>query len=269
MTSTAPDPPPAGPAARASGSTDPHAVLRRIRGLLDQAEGTSYPSEAEAFAAKAAELMARHHVDVAMLDRSRPGRGGGVVEVDIELGRGQYVRARLELLTRVAAAYDCRVLTSSAPGGRLGHVIGHVADVDQVSLMYTSLLVQATRAAAAEPMPRRHAGVTFRRGFLLGFAARVGERLAAQAEAAVRAAERARAPAGAPAPDAGGPSVALVLADRRDAVDDWVAERYRNLRRLDRGAPVTAEGVARGSRAGDRADLGGRSVPGGRAMLPR
>ncbi|QGG94721.1 DUF2786 domain-containing protein [Actinomarinicola tropica] len=238
-------------------------VLRRIRGLLDQAERTSFPSEAEAFAAKAAEMMARHHVDVAMLERTRRERGGGVVEVDVELGRGQYVRARLELLGQVAEAYDCRVLTSSAPRGRVGHVIGHAADVEQTELMYTSLLVQATRAAAAEPVPRGHAGVTFRRGFLLGFAARVGERLAAQAARAARHAEQEHADG-----DPTAPSVALVLADRRQSVDDWVADRYRHLRRLDRAAPVSTHAVERGTRAGDRADLGGRAVDGGRAMLP-
>lgn len=242
-------------------TTDAETVLRRIRGLLDQAERTSFPSEAEAFAAKAAELMARHHVDVAMLERSRRG-SGGVVEVDVELGRGQYVRARLELLGVVATAYDCRILTSTSATGRTGHVIGHAADVEQVSLMYTSLLVQATRAAAAEPMPRGHRGVSFRRGFMLGFAARVGERLAAQNAAAAREAD---ADAGV-APGAG-TSVAVVLADRRRTVDDWVADRYRHLRRLESAAPVTAVSVERGAEAGERADLGGPAVAGGRAML--
>lgn len=249
--------------------TDPDTVLRRIRALLDQAESTPYPSEAESFAAKASELMARHHVDVALVDRSRHGRDGTVVEVEVELGRGQYVRARLELLGQVAAAYDCRVLTSSTPTGRLGHLIGHRADVEQTELMFTSLLVQATRAAAAEVPPRGHAGVTFRRGFLLGFAARVGERLAEQAASAARDADAARrGPEGhAGTGPTAGASVAVVLADRRDAVDAWVADRYANLRRLDRAAPVTSEGLERGVRAGDRADLGGQAVDGRRAML--
>jgi hypothetical protein len=100
---------------------------------------------------------------------------------------------------------------------------------------------------------------------MLGFATRVGERLAEQTAAAVRAAEaEAASTAGAAA---SGPSVALVLADRRRTVDDWVADRYRHLRRLESAAPVTAASVERGARAGDRADLGGPSVGGGRAML--
>lgn len=235
-------------------------VLRRIRGLLDQAENTSYPSEAETFSAKAAELMARHHVDTAMVERSRRGRhGGDIVEGDIELGRGQYVRARLELLGAVARAFDCRLLTSSRPEGRIGHVIGHRSDLEQVALLYTSLLVQATRAATAEEVPRGHKGVTFRRGFLLGFAERVGERLTAQMQTAA---------SGAAAAD-DGTSVALVLADRNAAVDSWVTSHYGRVRRLGQAAPVSAAGMARGTSAGNDADLGGRAVQSPKSSLGR
>jgi Protein of unknown function (DUF2786) len=240
-------------------TTDSDDVLRRIRGLLDQAENTPFPSEAETFSAKAAQLMARHHVDTAMVDRSRRGRHrGDIVEADVELGRGQYVRARLELLGAVARSFDCRLLTSSRPDGRVGHVIGHRSDTDQVALLYTSLLVQATRAAAVEPVPRGHRGVTFRRGFLLGFAERVGVRLAAQMRAAAEA-----------TPPSGDTSVALVLADRSAAVDSWVSEHYGRLGRLGAAAPVSAAGLDRGATAGDRADIGGRGVDGSRMALGR
>jgi hypothetical protein len=251
-----------------STTTDHHDVLRRIRGLLDQAESTPYPSEAEAFSAKAADLMARHHVDVAMVERSRRGRHGpDIVEIDVELGRGQYVRARLELLGAVARAFGCRLLTSSRPDGRVGHVIGHRDDTDHVALLYTSLLVQATRAAAREPVPRGHRGVTFRRGFLLGFAERVGVRLAEQVRAAADATDEAAA--GDAATETETESVAVVLADRGAAVDDWVAQNYGRLGRLGAAAPVSAAGLDRGSSAGERADLGGRAVSGAREALGR
>jgi hypothetical protein len=245
-------------------TTDTEAVLRRIRGLLDQAERTPYPHEAETFAAKAAELMARHHVDRAMVERSS-GDPHRVVELDIDLGRGQYVRARLMLLGVVAEAFGCRLLSSSTPDGRVGHVIGHTSDTEQVSLLYTSLLLQATRAADHEPAPRGHRRVTFRRGFLMGFAQRVGDRLQAQMAAAVRHSQTA---AGSPG-EADTPSVALVLADRRHAVDSWIDERYPRLGRLAPASPVQGDAVARGARAGERADLGGRAVPGRRRSLTR
>lgn len=239
--------------------SESHDALRRIRGLLDQAESTKYPSEAETFSAKAAELMARHHIDTAMVDRSRRGRHGpDIVEIDVELGRGQYVRARLELLGAVSRAFDCRLLTSSRPDGRMGHVIGHRPDTEQVALLYTSLLVQATRAATHEPVPRGHRGVTFRRGFLLGFAERVGERLMEQVRAAAES-----------TPDVGDASVAVVLADRNAAVDSWVADQYGRLGRLGAAAPVSAAGVDRGTAAGNRADLGGRAVDSPRVAIDR
>jgi hypothetical protein len=253
-----------------STATDPastaETAMRRIRGLLDQAENTPFPDEAETFAAKAAELMARHRIDQAMVDRHRRRRHGGIVELDIELGRGQYVRARLALLGAVASAFDCRLLTSSGPDGRTGHVIGHSSDAEQVSLLYTSLLVQATRAADVETTPRGQARVSFRRGFLLGFAQRVGDRLAEQMAAAV---EQADSSDGDDHTESTGRSVALVLADRRSEVDAWVADRYGPLTRLGQAAPVHHEAVSRGAVAGDRADIGGRRVDGHRAALGR
>jgi hypothetical protein len=240
---------------------DSDTTLRRIRGLLDQAENTPFPAEAETFAAKAAELMARHRIDEATLARSERARNQ-IVELDIELGRGQYVRARLSLLGAVASAFDCRLLSSSGPDGRTGHVIGHQSDAEQVSLLYTSLLVQATRAVAREPSPKGHSRVAFRRGFLLGFADRVGDRLADQMASVVREADVGHAGRA-----DGAPSAALVLADRREAIDSWIDDRYGQLGRLGRVAPVSAGAAARGAAAGDRADLGAKPVNGTRHML--
>lgn len=241
--------------------TDTDTILRRIRGLLDQAENTSFPDEAEAFAAKAAELMARYRIDQAMVTATaRDPRA--VVEETIDLGRGQYVRARLDLLGAIAEPFDCRLITSSHPAGRRGHLIGHPDDVAQVEMLYTSLLLQATRAADFETTPRGHNRITFRRGFLMGFADRVGQRLAAQMAQAVEETDPDAAPNGES-------SVALVLADRRATADRWVDDHYGPLRRLSRAAPVSLDGAKRGQAAGDRADLGGPSVSNQRAALGR
>jgi hypothetical protein len=245
-------------------TTDQETILRRIRALLDQAESTPYPDEAETFAAKAAELMARYHVDAAMLHR-RSGDPHRIVELDILLGRGQYVRARLLLLGEVADAFGCRLLSSSTPEGRVGHVIGHADDTERVSLMYTSLLLQATRAADAEPGPRGHRQVTFRRGFLIGFALKVGERLRAQVAEAVR-----DTPSSPPTgPSTCEASVALVLADRRHAVDSWIEGHYPRIGRLAPASPVRGDALERGALAGQRADLGDRRMPGPRRALRR
>ena len=59
--------------------------LARIRKLLAQAEDpAATAAEAEAFNAKAAELMARHGVDAALLAAADPGRGvGGDLTVEL------------------------------------------------------------------------------------------------------------------------------------------------------------------------------------------
>ena len=57
----------------AGGRLDP--VLERIRGLLAKAESTTFEAEATALTAKAQELMTRHAIDAALLQR-RSGRAG-------------------------------------------------------------------------------------------------------------------------------------------------------------------------------------------------
>ena len=48
-------------------------ILDKVRALLAKAESTEFPEEAEAYTAKAQELMARHRIDRAVLGAT--GRG--------------------------------------------------------------------------------------------------------------------------------------------------------------------------------------------------
>ena len=280
--------------ARAAGTVGPmddvdqERALRRIRGLLDKAGSTAFGAEAEALYDKAAELMAKHRIDAAVLDASRaPADRSPVVERPVDLGAGQYVRARLLLIHHVAQNHGCRLLTHTTRNGRVATVIGVQDDCDRVELLYTSLLLQATRLAAAawaEPAgsggrgeragsgekarrSRRSGGsqVAWKREFMFGFAGRVGERLAELSALA------ARNPEGTGAADGtGGASVALVLAGRTERVDEWIARSYPRLRSL---APATGfaghGGLAAGRSSGDRADLGSRRVEAGRRALQR
>lgn len=249
-------------------------ALRRIRGLLDKAGSTSFGPEADALYDKAAELMAKHRIDAALLEASRgPAEASPVQERPVDLGSGQYVRARLQLLHHIATNHGCRLLTHTTRNGRVATVVGVADDCGRVELLYTSLLLQATRLAAAawtsrsaearagEPTRRRPAGnqVAWKREFLFGFGARVGERLAALAEEATR-------------PDQGSAdgSVALVLADRADRVDTWLARTHPRLRSLAPARGFTGHGgLATGRSSADRADLGSRAVATGFRALQR
>jgi len=249
-------------------------ALRRIRGLLDKAGSTSFGPEADALYDKAAELMAKHRIDAALLEASRaPADRSPVEERAVDLGSGQYVRARLQLIHHIATNHGCRLLTHTTRDGRVATVVGVADDCGRVELLYTSLLLQATRLAAAAWTVRtdevevggrgrrdRPANqVAWKREFLFAFGARVGERLAALSEEAAH-----------PEDGSAGGSVALVLADRADRVDAWLARTHPRLRSLAPATGFTGHGgLAAGRSSADRADLGNRAVSAGRRALRR
>jgi hypothetical protein len=249
---------------------DQERALRRIRGLLDKAGSTGFGPEADALYDKAAELMAKHRIDAALLEASRsPKERSPVVERPVDLGSGQYVRARLQLIHHVAQNHGCRLLTHTTRNGRVATVVGIEDDCGRVELLYTSLLLQATRLAGAawSERPRRSSGsqVAWKREFMFGFAARVGERLA---ELSALAAAVSDDDAG-DGPGAGG-SVALVLAGRSERVDDWIARAYPRVRSLAPAAGFSGHGgLAAGRSSADQADLGSRAVAAGRRALSR
>lgn len=231
-------------------------VLRKVTSLLAKAESTNFPDEAEALTAKAQQLMTRHAIDRAHLDAGRdeaPRVGGRRIGVD-----DPYAGARYLLLAAVAEANRCRAVWTRQ--WWFATVFGDEGDLDTVEMLFTSLLVQATRAMVAEPRPpgRSTAGGTrsFRQSFLVAFAGRVGERLAQAAEQVV-ADESTRSTALVP-----------VFAARREAADAAVAAAFPDLR-TTRMTARNAAGWQAGTRAADRAqlDLHRPVRPGGVAAL--
>lgn len=212
-----------GPVARASG-VDPR-VLDRVNALLAKAESTTFSEEADAFTAKAQQLMARHAIDRAMVGAAG-ARAAGEQPGARRLGVDDpYSSAKMSLLTQVATASRCRTVWSKELG--FGTVFGFEDDLDTVELLYTSLLVQATTAMVAAGTGSAGTGSvgtasagaagygavragsagngamgapsavswgrpgahkrsrSFRQSFLVGFAVRIGERLREAARATV------------------------------------------------------------------------------------
>ncbi len=182
-------------------------VLAKVRGLLAKAESTTFPQEAEALSAKAQELMARHAIDHALASAgARPEEPSGR-RIPLQ---DPYADAKSLLLGAVARANRCQ----SIHVVQLAHatVLGFESDLMAVEVLFTSLLVQASRAmlAAGRDDPRsRQRG--FRSSFLSAYATRIGQRLedsTADQVADVDAGEGGR--------------LLPVLAARRDAVEDAV-----------------------------------------------
>jgi hypothetical protein len=159
-------------------ATDRHAhvdsrMLDRVRALLAKAESTDFPAEAEAYSAKAQELIARHRITEALTSADRTE----VVPFARRIGVDHpYEGEKASLLDAVARANQCRTVWSPELG--FSTVFGFDADIDAVELLYTSLLVQANRAMARDEPAKGKARVkAFRRSFLVAYAVRIGERL--------------------------------------------------------------------------------------------
>jgi hypothetical protein len=221
-------------------------VLHKVRSLLAKAESTTFPDEAEALSAKAQQLMDRHAIDRAMLasagaDGARPEGRSIVVEPP-------YARPKFQLLTELARANRCRAVLDTR--SNVATVIGFPDDQATVELLYTSLLVQGTRAmlrAGTSPRTRSRA---YRQAFLVAYAARIGQRLQDAAAATVADAVRAH-----------GDGLLPVLRSREAAVEDHLVSEFPDLRRMRVTASDPA-GYAAGHAAADRARLGGQEVRG-------
>lgn len=235
--------------------------LARIRKLLAKAEKAGTPEEAETYNGKAAELMARHSIDSAMLAATEPERDAiGSRRIAMN---DPYSKEKATLASGIAVGMNCRIVSHPGRGrGQIASVtlIGFESDLNRVELSYTSLLLQATRSVVDQRPPAWSGESTaaFRRSWLIGFTAEVHRRLsnAGQHAAADHDASKGH----------GQPSAELVLADRRSLVDRAVTDRFPTLRK-PRPRRLTGSGYGEGAAAGRRADIGQARVGGTRREL--
>ena len=159
-------------------------LLNKIRTLLAKAEATEFAAEAETFTAKAQDLMTRHAIDEALV-RAADDQAVEIEGVRVHI-HNPYAAEKVQLLNQVARANRARAVWNKPCG--MVTVIGTPVDVDQVELLFTSMLIQATRAMAEAGARRTGAferSASFRRSFLMAYALRIGERLQESSEAAV------------------------------------------------------------------------------------
>lgn len=222
-------------------------LLNRVRALLAKAEATTYPEEAEAFTAKAAELVSRYGIDEAMLAAA----GHSTDRIDrtrIAIGN-PYSAEKALLLGSIAAVYRCRCLTYGTPRN-VKHciVFGYGVDRERAELLYTSLYLQATTQAQHQWPAYSHMSVNlYRRSWWYGFAAAVQDRLTEIEERTQRDTDNQA--------EAGAPGTAVVLADRRDIVAREFENAYPDLE-YTIPPPVDMVGFLAGTAAGEVADLG-------------
>ncbi len=221
-------------------------LIERVRKLLDKAARTDSAHEAEAFAAKAADLVARHRIDPEQLHQ-RGTRADDLAIRERPVGRGAYVRGRISLLGNIAEAHDVRMVFQATSTGSVAFLAGRSEDLDIVEVMYASLHAQVAHQMSGLRQSTGAATQRERRAFLFGFANRIGELLAESAATASTEARRRRD---------GGAGTALAVRERRERVDQFAEESWGRVRAAGRPARLSADGYSRGVDAAERADVG-------------
>lgn len=229
-----------------------------ITKLLAKAEGTTNPHEAEAFMAKAEELMLKHGIEQAQLQAHLPGhKKEEIVTVRFTIRNGHgYAAAMADIAHTIAPHFSIRSMqTILNDGGRVMWYVGHKSDVEQAERLALSLTEQSrtqalhwwkTEGKATQWWATDNDAFLARREFIHAFARGVGSRLA---ETRTRVVEEAA------------PGTALVLVERGKLVDNWIAENMqvgkgRATRRRDGGEQARAAGREAGRKAVTSKEIG-------------
>jgi hypothetical protein len=251
-------------------------LLDKVRALLAKAEATAFEEESDAFLSKAQELMTRHNLDRAVLHEAGQSGGAGIEARRCWLD-DPYLKQKGFLLAVVAGANRCRSVSLYEYG--FVTLFGHPDDLNTAEMLFTALLVHATKQMAlsararqtvapvawrvtgdAPPegtVPDRQAPEiwplsagkrdasrpSYRRSFLLAYASRIGSRLREAAAAATDAAVESI-----------GNSLLPVLAERERGVDEALRKMFPNTTKAEFSITDRA-GWAAGQAAADLADL--------------
>lgn len=196
----------------------------RIAKLLAKAEGTDNAHEAEAYMAKAEELMLQHGIERAQLESKRPGtKREPIVTVRVHIPNGHgYADAMMHIGFAVAPAFSVRALKSNLrDGARLVWLVGHTSDVEQAETLLNSLILQSKQQAVTwwkrdgkqlHPYATDNDAWKARREFIYAFASGVRSRLEETKNRVV-----AEATAG----------TELVLVERSKLVDSWINDNMQ------------------------------------------
>lgn len=245
-------------------------VLFKVRALLAQAESTPYPEEAEAFTAKAEQMMIKHTIDQAMLADLDPSKLDQIVYRDVRIdhphlehkGTSLYNIAKALGVRGAYVSKNRREKDKLGPGNDLRYsvmgLVGYESDVEWVETLFTSLEVQRTRALteAVRSKAAHEHGRSFTADFNDGFLSAVLKRIRATREQVVKEHDTASNPQ-----SHQGKSVALVLVGRQEQVDQEYRARFPGAReRTTRTSLRSYTGYGAGKDAGNRASIARGSI---------
>lgn len=221
-----------------AGSDQQSRTLRKVRALLAKAESTEFEAEADAFTAKAQDLMTRHSIDEALL---ADGAGLGVDVRGIRvLIDHPYALEKARLLDVVARANRTKAIWHDFSSCMT--IVGVPTDLVQVEMLFTSTLVQATRSMtqAGQGSGGADRSTGFRKAFLSAYALRIGERLQTSNDEAAASY---------------GTDLVPVFARQAEAIDQEFERLFPHVTQTTSRTSFDARGWDAGTRAADAAVL--------------
>lgn len=236
-------------------------MMDKIVKLLAMAEGTDNAAEAEAFTAKATELMFAHSIDEAMLAYAGTKSGDTIIAKDVTIEG--YAKAKMSLLAGIATALNVKsIYTPNTKRSGWSTIkmtlIGWESDISNVEVLFASLVMQMTNEMERQAKQNKNVhGRAFKQAFIIGFANEVFRRLTVQRADAVKVAEDAT------------PGAALAVVDRNKAVSNDFARRFPRTGKGTGPQASSYTGMAQGRAAGQRANIGQSEVSGGRRAIGR
>jgi hypothetical protein len=132
-------------------------LFTRIRGLLTKAESSDFAEEADAFMAKAQELMTRYCVDRTMVEADAEGDGAPQVDARRVWLEDPYLEAKALLLANVASANRCRAVVD--PDFGFSTLVGHPRTSTQRTCSSRPCSCRRRGASRLSGTIRRSAGV--------------------------------------------------------------------------------------------------------------
>lgn len=178
-------------------------MIGKVEGLLKKAShGNTTPEEAEAFFAKAQELMTKHGIEETMLSLGQKDVPvEQVIENDMGINRSGFFDSMVSLASACADANGVKVLIKMPKsfGTDAGvRFIGFESDIIKTKMLYVSLLAQCVRERRTVPeyvkdieMSQKGYIQRWRRDFSVGYASRIRERLMEVKRAEEAAADKA------------------------------------------------------------------------------
>jgi hypothetical protein len=248
-------------------------MMNRIQALLAKAESTTSTHEADAYSAKAEELMLAYGIERSMLDAKKGSHSDKIVTKHMYF-TGSYDSALVTLAWSTCRSLGTvqNLLTKSGwdpntkKKAQALYLIGYESDVDAAIVLITSLQLQALSAQKRwwstfdgkqfmSGMDKFVERRSFIEGFGRGAAARIKETMS-KAEATYEQ-------------EHGEGCLVPVKNHRAQSIDAYISETYNVSKGRGGNRRGGMHGGGAGQAAGRNADTGGTRVSGGRQAIGR